>query len=60
MRGRYKRKETSERRDADFGAGLGPPPETPAAGPGGTHAPVPGFPKTGTVDVECCCVKLSS
>lgn len=58
MRGHYKRKETRERRDADVGAGLGAPPETSAAGSGGTHAPVPSFPKKGTIDVACCYVKL--
>lgn len=45
MRGRYKRKDSRERRDetADLGAELCPLPGGPAAGSDESHRPVPGF-----------------
>lgn len=48
MRARCKRKEARVRGDADTGAELRLPPETPGAE---THTPV--FPKKGMVDKEC-------
>lgn len=48
MRARCKRKEARVRGDADTGAELRLPPETPGAE---THTPV--FPKKGMVDTEC-------